>query len=88
MMPLWVWSGGGVHSTVKLCVVISSTCTEAGGEDGAVCVCVGGGGGDIIHRAYLANKAITGFHTGFFEKETIWHPHLPGNSAYYQCFDS
>ena len=31
-----------------------------------------------------------GFHTGFFEKggKSSDAPHLPGNSAYYQCFDS
>ena len=32
----------------------------------------------------------SGFHTGFFEKggKSSDAPHLPGNSAYYQCFDS
>ena len=30
-----------------------------------------------------------GFHIGFFEKgKSSDAPHLPGNSVYYQCFDS
>ena len=35
MTPLWVWSGGGVHSTVKLVEVTSITLSEDGGADGA-----------------------------------------------------
>ena len=35
MTPLWAWSGGGVHSTVKLVEVISITSSEDGGADGA-----------------------------------------------------
>ena len=35
MTPLWVWSGGGVHSTVKLVEVTSITSSEDGGADGA-----------------------------------------------------